>query len=66
MFLTFKEDGGSMQDHYKYLIDGGYGLKILVYSGDDDAVCATIGTQAWVSDDTVDDIDSFVCPISQC
>jgi hypothetical protein len=35
---------------YKYLIDGGYGLKILVYSGDDDSVCATVGTQHWVSD----------------
>lgn len=33
---------------FKFLIDGGYGLNILVYSGDDDAVCATIGTQAWI------------------
>jgi carboxypeptidase C (cathepsin A) len=28
---------------YNYLIDGKFGLDILVYSGDDDAVCATIG-----------------------
>ena len=28
---------------YNYLVDGGFGLNILVYSGDDDSVCATIG-----------------------
>lgn len=33
---------------YNYLIDGGYGLNILVYSGDDDSICATIGTQSWI------------------
>lgn len=33
---------------YKYLIDGGYGLDIVVMSGDDDSVCATIGTQVRV------------------
>lgn len=38
-----------MVPYYNYLIDGGYGLKILVYSGDDDSVCATVGTQDWVS-----------------
>jgi len=26
------------------------GLNILVYSGDNDAVCATIGTQNWIYD----------------
>lgn len=35
---------------YKYLIDGGFGLNILVFSGDDDDVCATIGTQDWIWD----------------
>lgn len=30
---------------YNYLIDGGFGLNILVFSGDDDGVCGTIGTQ---------------------
>lgn len=30
---------------YNYLIDGGYDLNLLVYSGDDDSVCGTIGTQ---------------------
>lgn len=31
---------------YNYLIDGGFGLDILVYSGDDDSVCGTIGESA--------------------
>jgi len=35
---------------YNYLIDGKFGLDILVYSGDDDDVCATIGTQSWIWD----------------
>ena len=35
---------------YQYLIEGGYGLDILVYSGDDDSVCGTEATQKWVSD----------------
>jgi hypothetical protein len=33
---------------YKYLIDGGSNLDILIFSGDDDAVCSTLGTQNWV------------------
>lgn len=33
---------------YNYLVNGGYGLNILVYSGDDDSVCGTIGTQNWI------------------
>lgn len=33
---------------YNYLIDGGFGLDILVYSGDDDSVCGTVGTQDWI------------------
>lgn len=40
----------SMVPIYQYLIDGGFGLNILVYSGDDDSVCATIGTQSWIWD----------------
>eukprot|EP00475_Leptophrys_vorax_P033926 TRINITY_DN5413_c0_g1_i1.p2 TRINITY_DN5413_c0_g1~~TRINITY_DN5413_c0_g1_i1.p2 ORF type:complete len:481 (+),score=93.43 TRINITY_DN5413_c0_g1_i1:1740-3182(+) len=44
-----REDGlNPMQGYYNKLIDGGYGLKILVYSGDDDSVCATEGTQDWI------------------
>lgn len=37
-----------MMPVYKELIDGGYGLHILVYSGDDDSVCATLGSQQWI------------------
>jgi len=37
-----------MTPNYNYLIDGKYGLDILVFSGDDDDVCATIGTQDWI------------------
>lgn len=33
---------------YNFLIDGGYNLDILIFSGDDDAVCSTLGTQKWV------------------
>jgi len=33
---------------YNYLIDTGLGLNLLVYSGDDDSVCGTIGTQSWI------------------
>lgn len=35
---------------YNYLIDGNYGLDILVFSGDDDGVCPTEGTQDWIWD----------------
>ena len=40
----------SMTPIYNYLIDGDYGLNILVYSGDDDSVCGTVGTQDWIWD----------------
>ena len=39
-----------MAPFYNELIDGGYGLKILVYSGDDDSVCAMSGTDEWLWD----------------
>eukprot|EP00616_Rhizochromulina_sp_CCMP1243_P006264 CAMPEP_0118972326 /NCGR_PEP_ID=MMETSP1173-20130426/8657_1 /TAXON_ID=1034831 /ORGANISM="Rhizochromulina marina cf, Strain CCMP1243" /LENGTH=466 /DNA_ID=CAMNT_0006921851 /DNA_START=27 /DNA_END=1427 /DNA_ORIENTATION=- len=39
-----------MEPYYEYLINGDYGLKILVLSGDDDSVCGTIGTQSWIYD----------------
>eukprot|EP00904_Undaria_pinnatifida_P014235 jgi/Undpi1/9942/HiC_scaffold_28.g12396.m1 len=38
-----------MMPYYQRLL-GDYGLKILVFSGDDDAVCATEGTQWWIYD----------------
>jgi len=39
-----------MTPYYNYLLDGGYDLDILVYSGDDDSVCSTEGTQSWIWD----------------
>jgi len=35
---------------YNELVNGNYNLKMLVYSGDDDSVCGTIGTQSWIWD----------------
>jgi carboxypeptidase C (cathepsin A) len=37
-----------MEPIYHYLLAGGYNLNILVYSGDDDSVCATSGSQYWI------------------
>mgnify|MGYP002634916433 CR=1 FL=1 len=39
-----------MMPIYSYLLNesNGFGLKILVYSGDDDMVCATEGSQEWI------------------
>jgi carboxypeptidase C (cathepsin A) len=45
-----KDGRTSMVPIYQYLIDGGYDLDILVFSGDDDAVCATVGVQNWIWD----------------
>jgi carboxypeptidase C (cathepsin A) len=39
-----------VMDIYKFLIDSGKKLDILVYSGDDDAVCSTLGSQQWIWD----------------
>jgi len=38
------------EEWYHFLIDGGYDLRILILSGDDDSVCATRGTQYWLTD----------------
>jgi hypothetical protein len=40
----------SMVPYYQYLIDGGFGLKILVFSGDEVGVCPTVVTQDWIWD----------------
>jgi carboxypeptidase C (cathepsin A) len=50
--IKYKQTDGmhSMTPIYNYLIDGNYGLKILVYSGDDDSVCSTEGSQKWIWD----------------
>jgi carboxypeptidase C (cathepsin A) len=45
---SYADSSVSTAPIYNYLIDGGFGLNILVYSGDDDAICATIGTQDWI------------------
>jgi carboxypeptidase C (cathepsin A) len=45
-----KDSRDDMTGYYNYLIDGGYDLNILVYSGDDDSVCSTEGTQSWIWD----------------
>lgn len=39
-----------MEPYYQYLLEGGSGLKILVFSGDDDSICGTVGTQSWIYD----------------
>jgi len=48
--LRYKQSDGlhTMVPIYKELISGKHGLNILVYSGDDDGVCATVGTQGWI------------------
>lgn len=50
--IRYKQSDGmtSMAPIYQYLIDGGYNLNILVFSGDDDSVCGTVGTQDWIWD----------------
>ena len=37
-----------MEPIWKYLIDNDFGLRIMVYSGNDDSVCGTLGTQSWL------------------
>lgn len=37
-----------MEPYYTYLINGGFDLNIAIYSGDDDSVCGSIGTQSWL------------------
>jgi carboxypeptidase C (cathepsin A) len=50
--IRYKQADGhhDMTPIYKYLIDGKFGLNIVVYSGDNDDVCATSGTQSWIWD----------------
>eukprot|EP01084_Bolivina_argentea_P134669 237472_1 len=37
-----------MESYYTYLVNGDYNLNIAIYSGDDDSVCGTLGTQSWL------------------
>ena len=59
-----------MMPIYEYLLDpsNDFGLDILMYSGDDDDVCATEGSQQWIYDlgfDTARDVrTSFSCVCS--
>lgn len=50
--IRYKQSDGmkSMTPYYNYLIDGKFGLNMVVFSGDDDDVCATVGTQGWIWD----------------
>jgi carboxypeptidase C (cathepsin A) len=45
-----KDGTNSMVPIYQELINGTSGINILVYSGDDDSVCGTVGTQHWIWD----------------
>lgn len=38
-----------MEPYYEYLIENA-DLRIMVFSGDDDSVCGTIGTQSWITE----------------
>eukprot|EP00475_Leptophrys_vorax_P009208 TRINITY_DN1607_c0_g5_i1.p1 TRINITY_DN1607_c0_g5~~TRINITY_DN1607_c0_g5_i1.p1 ORF type:complete len:572 (+),score=119.60 TRINITY_DN1607_c0_g5_i1:582-2297(+) len=38
----------SVVSYYPMLVGGGYGLKFMVFSGDDDSVCPTAGTEDWI------------------
>lgn len=50
--IHYQKDGLSKVDLYKELMDmamkGKHSLNMLVYSGDDDSVCSTLGTQEWI------------------
>jgi len=48
-----------MAPYYRYLLDrfASLKLKIMVYSGDDDAVCPTVGTQSWIWDMGYDPVE---------
>ena len=38
-----------MEPYYEFLVNQTVmPLKILVFSGDDDSVCGTVGTQSWI------------------
>jgi carboxypeptidase C (cathepsin A) len=39
-----------MEPYYQWLVESGANLKIMVFSGDDDSVCGTVGTQSWIYD----------------
>jgi hypothetical protein len=38
-----------LEPTFKYLAEEAQGLRILIYSGDDDTVCSTKGTELWLN-----------------
>ena len=46
VIYQYKDMMNYMEPLYEPLLEAG--LRVLIYSGDDDAVCATIGTQWWI------------------
>ena len=47
---THTDFNNDMTHLYKYIIDHNPNLNILIYSGDDDSLCSTLGTQEWIWD----------------
>jgi len=45
---NYMDHQNHMEPIYLFLKNGNYNLNIMVFSGDDDSVCGTIGTQSWV------------------
>jgi carboxypeptidase C (cathepsin A) len=39
-----------MEPYYEYILANGKNLKVMVFSGDDDSICGTVGTQSWIFD----------------
>lgn len=37
-----------MEPYYEYLVASDMNLRIMVFSGDDDSICGTVGTQSWI------------------
>jgi len=52
--VHYHHDGSPKTDLYRELVEmgiqGKHNLNMLVYSGDDDSVCSTAGTQEWIYD----------------
>ena len=46
----FADRQSRQMEYYTALVTGGYGLKMLVFSGDDDSICSTASTQSWIYD----------------
>ena len=64
VFYSFTDTDTPQMDLYKELVDMGvkqkHSLNILVFSGDDDSICSTAGTQEWIFDLGVDPMDGHL------